>query len=78
MRLEKILFYVVVSECGMCKEFEYGVLVVDDMQTAYKIEKQGQEETIIPDPSYDEDAEQTGDGMTYDMTNMDEAVQASS
>ena len=93
MRLEKILFYVVVSQCG--PEFEYGVLVVNDMQTPYMIAKHDQaqrpesgqvhrqqqqkslpqgEETIIPDPSYAEDAEQIGNG--YDMANLDQVVQA--
>ena len=54
----------------MCVEFEYGVLVVDDLNTAYMIKKVGEEETIIPDPSYDEQA--APNGNEYELSNLDE------
>ena len=63
------IFCVAVSECGMCVEFEYGVLVVDDLNTAYMIKKVGEEETIIPDPSYDEQA--APNGNVYELSNLD-------
>ena len=48
----------------MCQEFEYGILVVDDVNTAYMIK----EESIVPDPSYDDgDAETEGLELTTNI-----------